>query len=44
MSGMLTFDPKKAATQFARNLFKRRERQQMAERPGSLALVCQGGK
>jgi len=44
MSGMLTFDPKKSAAHFARNLFKRRERQQMAERPGSLALACQAGE
>jgi phosphatidylglycerol lysyltransferase len=44
MSGMLTFDAKKAGVHFARNVFKRRERQQMAERPGSLALACEGGK
>jgi phosphatidylglycerol lysyltransferase len=44
MSGMLTFDAKKAGSHLARNLFKRRERQQMAEPQNSLALACQGGK
>jgi phosphatidylglycerol lysyltransferase len=44
MSGILTFDPKKAGTHLARNIFKRRERQQLADSGGSLALACQGGK
>ncbi len=44
MSGMLTFDAKKVGTHLVRNVFKRRERQQMAERQVSLALACEGGK
>ena len=44
MSGLLTFAPRKVAKQFARNLFKRRERQQLADRNGSLAMACQGGE
>lgn len=44
MTGMLTFDPKKIVRQFLLNLFKRRERQQLADRGGSLAAACQGGK
>ena len=44
MSGMLSFDTKKVAKNFVRNYFKRRERQQLADRNGSLAMVCQGGE
>jgi phosphatidylglycerol lysyltransferase len=44
MSGILTFDPKKVGKQFMRNLFKRRERQQLADRNGSVAIACQGGE
>ena len=34
----------RSAKHFARNLFKRRERQQLADRNGSLAMACQGGE
>ena len=44
MSGLLTFAPRKVAKQFVRNHFKRRERQQLADRNGSLAMACQGGE
>ena len=45
MTGLLTFAPKKVVKQFVRNyLFKRRERQKLADRNGSLAAACQGGE
>jgi phosphatidylglycerol lysyltransferase len=44
MSGLLTFDPKKVGQHFVRNCFKRRQRQQLADRNGSLALACQSGQ
>jgi phosphatidylglycerol lysyltransferase len=44
MSGMLSFDAKKVGKTFVRNIFKRRERQQLADRNGSLAMACQASE
>jgi phosphatidylglycerol lysyltransferase len=42
LSGVLTFDMKKAVKILTRNCFKRRERRQLAHRHESLALRCAG--
>jgi phosphatidylglycerol lysyltransferase len=44
MSGLLSFDPKKVSQHFVRNCFKRRQRQQLADRNGSLAMACQSSQ
>jgi phosphatidylglycerol lysyltransferase len=44
MSGLLSFDPKKVGRHFVRNCFKRRQRQQLADRQGSLTMACQSSQ
>jgi phosphatidylglycerol lysyltransferase len=44
MTGLLSFDPRKVGKQLVRNLFKRRARQKLADRNGSLAMACQASE